>query len=210
MIKGYLKNKPTQLSGKLNKEIIKVGTIIEYSNAKPEDVVIGKTFYSSWSPDRQTGTLKAYDVKQDNDTLHINSISPFTGELNPTWINNLTINDKEIPVGLDTSDGNITPDKVAKNYIGYAKGEKVVGELVAYDVEEQILAPNKSRIVINKVANEDTKDFITTKQNIEMMKSADYIDIIQNGGELASDEEYEKAELKFQQLASIIMGVSNE
>ena len=113
-------------------------------------------------------------------------------------------------IGLNTDIGNITPDKVAKGYIGFAKGEKVVGELVAYDVEEQIISPGKSRIIINKIADEDTNDFITTKQNIEMMKSADYVNIIQNGGELASDEEYIEAELEFQQLASIIMGVSNE
>lgn len=46
----------------------------------------------------------------------------------------------------------------------------------------------------------------TTRNNIACYKTQDIVNITQNGGELATDEEYEQAEKKLQSMYAMIMG----
>lgn len=210
MIRGYLKSRPQKAYGKLNKEIIRVGTDILDATAQDNDVVIGKTFYARSG--KHTGTLEAFKItlekQADENIWDVKSLNfQPTPDLFDSRVDKITLNDNELQVGIDTSDGNITPQTVLKDYIGYAKKQRIVGELEAYQVEEQIIGENASRLIINKLQDTNSKDFITIKENIETMKAADYTEIIESGGILASDEEYEKAEQEFQIIAQKIMGV---
>ena len=53
-------------------------------------------------------------------------------------------------------------------------------------------------------------DDAITSTNIDTYKIQDVADILQNGGELATDEEYAVAEAGLQKMYSKIMGVENE
>ena len=83
------------------------------------------------------------------------------------------------------------------------------GTLIAYDVQEEDLGDEKSRLVITRLTSEETpeKDAEIIEQNIVQMQTADYVEMLKNGGQLATDEEYAVAENEFQKLARIIMGV---
>lgn len=48
------------------------------------------------------------------------------------------------------------------------------------------------------------------QQNINIYKTQDYINLVQNGGELPTDEEYELAEAELQVLYKSIMEGDNE
>lgn len=45
------------------------------------------------------------------------------------------------------------------------------------------------------------------EENIAMMKAADLTEILKSGGQLATDEEYEEAEIEFQRIAQRLMEV---
>ena len=60
-----------------------------------------------------------------------------------------------------------------------------------------------SKVIVN--GNEVTIGKTQSQINIERYKQADMNRIMQRGGELATDEEYEQAEIKMQQIYSYIM-----
>ena len=108
---------------------------------------------------------------------------------------------------VDLLDANATEDDVLLGKTFYAQTKKLkTGRLTAYDVWEEIIGENVSRLVI-KTLGAPTTDLKIIKENIEIMKSADYTEIVENGGTLANTEEYEQAEEEFQLLAQKIMGV---
>ena len=60
-----------------------------------------------------------------------------------------------------------------------------------------------SKVIVN--GNEVTIGKTQSQINIERYKQADMNRIMQRGGELATDEEYEQAEIKMQQIYSYVM-----
>lgn len=212
MIKGYLKQKPSKAYGKLNKEVIKIGTDILDATAQDFEVVVGKTYYARSG--KHIGTLKAFKIREDKvdqertawqiDALNFNSNEIINKD---KIVDQITIGMTPLKVGVDTTDGTITPEKVLEGYIGYSQKEKVIGELRAYQVEEQIIEDGKSRLIINTLEKKPSSDYLTVENNIKLFKNADKVLINRQGGELATDEEYIIAENKFQILASKIMGV---
>ena len=97
---------------------------------------------------------------------------------------------------------------LGKTFYSQTKGLRT-GTLIAYDVQEEDLGDEKSRLVITRLTSEETpeKDAEIIKQNIVQMYTADLVEITKNGGTLATDEEYAVAENEFQKLARIILGV---
>lgn len=113
-------------------------------------------------------------------------------------------------LGVDPKDADALEKDVLLNKTFYAQSnEKKIGTLIAYDVQEEDLGNEKSRLVITRLTSEDTpeKDAEIIEKNIMQMQTADIVEINKNGGTLATDEEYAVAENEFQKLARIIMGV---
>lgn len=211
MIKGKLTVKPKKAFGKLNKEIVIKQFDASDADAVPGAVVLGRTFYAGGSDKIQTGTLKAYRIslaeKDGKNTLEADALgfNPWD-ELTQDRIFGLEIDGVEVPVGIDTSDATINKDVVLQDYIGYGKdGERIVGDLRAYNVEEQIIEPGKSRLIVTKLQDSDSDDPVTAALNIEFMKAMDMSEVIEQGGILATDEEYIEAEKYVQIIAHKVM-----
>ena len=69
--------------------------------------------------------------------------------------------------GIDTSDATITPDKVLKDYIGYAKEEKIVGTIETYDYSNSEGVPPNTEFIDFLAGNVKyiDNDYVTTLKN---------------------------------------------
>lgn len=113
-------------------------------------------------------------------------------------------------LGADPSNANATELDVFFGKTFYAgNNEKKVGKLSSYDVVQTYLGNNTSRLEITTIGF-GSSDEVVTFENINNYKTQDTAYILQNGGELATDEEYAVAEVELQKMYSKIMGVGNE
>lgn len=69
------------------------------------------------------------------------------------------------------------------------------------DFELELVEPQEIVLQLDNII------YLGADPNIIQMQTADLVEIIKNGGTLATDEEYAVAESEFQKLARIIMGV---
>lgn len=113
-------------------------------------------------------------------------------------------------LGADPSNANATESDVFFGKTFYAGDNEIkVGKLSSYDVVQTSLGNNTSRLEITTIGF-GSSDEVVSFENINNYKTQDTAYILQNGGELATDEEYGLAEQELQVLYKNIMEDDNE